>query len=207
MRTPKSPSRRRQPAAYAAHHSSMEEIQSPPNGFTTVAGFSIPSTDPLFLSIVAVHVALGLVGVVAGALAMLSPKAAGRHPRFGSIYFWSLAGIFASATALSLMRWPDDRQLFVLGLFAFLSAFLGRAARRGRRHGWARLHITAMGSSYVLLLTAFYVDNGKQLPLWRDLPSWTYWTVPALVAIPLMLWALVRHPVVRDGRNVTHYTV
>lgn len=24
-----------------------------------------------------------------------------------------------------------------------------------------------MGSSYVLLLTAFYVDNGHQLPLWK----------------------------------------
>ena len=34
-----------------------------------------------------------------------------------------------------------------------------------------KLHITGMGTSYVLLLTAFYVDNGKNLPLWRDLRS------------------------------------
>ena len=26
-----------------------------------------------------------------------------------------------------------------------------------------------MGLSYILLLTAFYVDNGKSLPLWKDL--------------------------------------
>ena len=28
-----------------------------------------------------------------------------------------------------------------------------------------------MGASYILLLTAFYVDNGKNLPLWRELPE------------------------------------
>src|SRR5713226_5732494 len=35
---------------------------------------------------------------------------------------------------------------------------------------WARFHIVGMGLSYVLLLTAFYVDNGKNLPLWNRLP-------------------------------------
>jgi hypothetical protein len=27
-----------------------------------------------------------------------------------------------------------------------------------------------MGLSYILMLIAFYVDNGKQLPLWKDQP-------------------------------------
>ena len=35
-----------------------------------------------------------------------------------------------------------------------------------------------MGTSYVLLLVAFYVDNGKQLPIWKDLPHFTYWLLP-----------------------------
>ena len=56
-----------------------------------------------------------------------------------------------------------------------------------------------MSSSYVLLLTAFYVDNGKQLPLWRQLPIWTYWTLPALIGAPIIVWALLRHPVVRQS--------
>jgi len=31
-----------------------------------------------------------------------------------------------------------------------------------------------MGVSYIVLLTAFYVDNGKSLPLWKELPPISY---------------------------------
>lgn len=48
---------------------------------TTIAGIEIPSPDPVFLSIVAVHVVFGLVGVVAGATAMLSLKQPGTQDR------------------------------------------------------------------------------------------------------------------------------
>jgi len=50
-----------------------------------------------------------------------------------------------------------------------------------------------MGGSYVLMLTAFYVDNGKSLPLWRDLPTLTYWLLPAAVGAPLIARAIARH--------------
>ena len=90
------------------------------------------------------------------------------------------------------MRWADDYQLFVLGALGFTAVHLGRMARRRSWPSWVQLHIAAMGSSYVLLLTAFYVDNGKQLPLWRDLPVWTYWTLPTAIATPIMVRALLR---------------
>src|SRR6185437_8145534 len=124
---------------------------------TVVAGLSIPSTSPLFLGLVALHVLAGIVCVVAGAVAMLSPKAPGRHPAAGAVYFWGLAAVFALASALSAMRWTEDADLFVLGALAFASAVLGRTARRRRRRGWPRWHIAGMGTSYVLLLTPFYV--------------------------------------------------
>jgi hypothetical protein len=170
---------------------------------TTLAGIQIPSSDPVFLSVVALHVPLGLTCVVSGALAMLSVKGPGRHPTAGTVYYWSTAAVFCSATVLSIMRWAEDYHLFILGALALVVAHLGRMARRRLWAGWVRMHIAGMGSSYVLLLTAFYVDNGKQLPLWRDLPVWAYWTVPASVAAPLMLWAFLRHPRVKEesGRN------
>ena len=166
---------------------------------TTVAGIQIPSTDPLFLAVIGLHVLLGLACVVSGAVAMLSVKGPGRHPTAGKIYYWSIAAVFASATALSMVRWPQDLHLFLLGLLAFTAAHLGRTARRRQRPGWARWHVGGMGASYVLLLTAFYVDNGKQLPLWKSLPVWTYWVLPALVGVPIIIWALSRHPVVTQG--------
>ena len=41
---------------------------------TTIGGFTIPSSDPLFLGIVAIHVLLGIAAVVTGLIAMLSVK-------------------------------------------------------------------------------------------------------------------------------------
>ena len=165
---------------------------------TIVAGIPIPSTSPYFLAGVALHVLLGLACVASGAVAMLSPKRAGRHPWFGTVYFWSLAGVFITASALALARWPDDRVLFLLAALAFSAAVLGRQARRRLWRGWARWHMTGMGASYIVLLTAFYVDNGKSLPIWRDLPSLAYWLAPSLVGLPILAFAFVRHPLVSN---------
>jgi hypothetical protein len=45
-----------------------------------------------------------------------------------------------------------------------------------------------------LLLIAFYVDNGKSLPLWKELPPAAYWLLPAAIGIPLIVRALLWHP-------------
>jgi uncharacterized membrane protein len=169
-----------------------------PDDTTVVAGIPIPSTSPVFLAVVALHVLVGLVCVVTGAIAMLSPKRSGRHPTFGTIYYWALVVVFVSATGLSVVRWAEDYHLFILGLLAFIAASLGRTARRQRWRGWVRLHITGMGLSYILLLTAFYVDNGKSLPLWKELPPISYWLLPAAVGVPLIIRALLRHPLARQ---------
>ncbi len=164
---------------------------------TVVAGIAIPSADPVFLGVVAIHVALALVCVVTGAVAMLSRKQPRRHPRFGTVCYWSLAGVFVTASALALVRWSSDYPLLLLGAGAFVAATIGRQARRRRWPGWARIHVTGMGASYVLMLTAFYVDNGKNLPVWRDLPVIAYWLAPTIVGAPVIAWALARHPLVR----------
>ena len=147
---------------------------------------------------------LGLTCVIAGVVAMLSRKAPGRHPRAGTVYFWGLVAVFASSTALAVTRWAEDDHLFVLGALAFAAALVGRTARRRRWHGWVRWHVIGMASSYIVLLTAFYVDNGKSLPLWNRLSPIWYWLLPAAVGIPLIVWALRRHPPARhqDGARL-----
>lgn len=173
------------------------------DGTTIVAAIQIPSTSPLFLTIVGFHILLGLICVVTGFAAMMSPKGRGRHSRFGTLYYWCLSALFASATALSVMRWAENYHLFILGALSFATALLGRAAIRqpppGRRLG---LHVTGMGLSYILMLTAFYVDNGKNLPLWKALPSIAYWLLPAAVGIPIVVRVLLRHPLLRQPRSV-----
>ena len=168
-----------------------------------VLGIPIPSSAPLFLSILAVHVAAGLMCTTAGVAAMLTLKRAGHHPRAGSIYYWSLVVVFVSMAALSILRWPENNHLFVLGILSFGAGTIGRTARRRLWPGWVRVHIAGMAISYIVLLTAFYVDNGPHLPLWRSLPHLTYWVLPSVVGVPFLTWASVRHPLVKaSSRSV-----
>jgi cell division protein FtsW (lipid II flippase) len=169
---------------------------------TVVLGIPIPSTHPLFLAIVGVHVMFGLAAVTAGAIAMLSNKGRGRHSNWGTTYFWFLFGVFVTMSALSFMRWLENYHLFILGALSFASALFGRTAVQRRWHQWPRLHLTGMGASYILMLTAFYVDNGENLPLWRELPQIAFWFLPSAVGVPLILYALLRHPLVLElGRS------
>jgi uncharacterized membrane protein SirB2 len=164
-----------------------------PDTILKIAGIEIPFRSHFLLTVLAIHVFAGLLCVVTGIVAMLSNKRTGRHPRFGTIYYWGLAILFTSATVLAATRWSEDYILFVLGAISFGAASLGRNARRRRWRKWTPVHISSMGSSYIFMLIAFYVDNGKSLPLWKDLPHFTYWLLPALGGIPLIVWALLRY--------------
>lgn len=175
-----------------------------PNDTTVVAGIDVPCTSPIFLAIVGLHVLFGCACVVTGAIAMLSPKRQGRHPTLGAAYFWCLSAVFASATGLSVVRWVQDYHLFILGALSFAAALVGRTFRRRRLPGWIRPHIIGMGASYILLLTAFYVDNGKSLPLWKKLPPIAFWLLPSAVGIPIMVNALTRHPLIRRIKDLKH---
>ncbi|TIN21893.1 MAG: DUF2306 domain-containing protein [Mesorhizobium sp.] len=165
---------------------------------TVILGNQIPSTDPVFLWIVGFHILIGIPCVISGALAMLSRKGQGRHSSFGSLYFWFLMTLFGSAAILSAMRWEHNYHLFILGLLAVSAAIFGISAARRRWHQWPRLHLSGMGGSYILMLTAFLVDNGQFLPFWRDLPPIVLWFVPSLLGLPPLINALLRHPLVID---------
>ena len=163
---------------------------------TGVLGIPIPSTDPLFLAIVGVHVLFGLAALITGVLAMLSKKGRGRHSSFGMLYFWCLLGVFGTMSILSFMRWAQNYHLFILGALSLVSAYIGRSAARRQWRQWPRLHLTGMSASFIFMLTAFYVDNGKNLPLWRVLPEIAFWFLPGVIGVPLIVYALFRHPLV-----------
>lgn len=163
---------------------------------TLILGIVVPSTDPIFLAIVSVHILFGLGCVLSGLAAMFANKGRGTHSTLGTVYYWFMCGTFATMSTLSFLRWSDDYILFILGLLAFALVNLGRfAIARGLS---LRVHATSMASSYVALLTAFYVDNGRNLPVWRDMPSIAYWMAPTLMGAPILFWVLARHPLLRQ---------
>ena len=166
-----------------------------------VAGIPIPSSSPAFLAVLGVHVLAGLACVLMGLAAMITRKGPGRHSQFGTLYYRGLVIVWVTMAGLAAVRWAEDYHLFVLGTLALAAAV---AARRAVRRQHVRLHLIGMGSSYILLLTAFYVDNGSHLPIWRDLPPLAYWLVPAAVGLPLIVVTLRRHPLAEAERRQAH---
>jgi hypothetical protein len=162
-----------------------------------IQGFEIPSDNPIFLSILAVHILAGLICVIAGLIAILSKKQKGRHSKAGSVYYWVLWIVFITATAVAIMRWKEDYHLFLLGLVSFCSAFFGRQALRKKWNKWSITHTVLMGISYIFLLIAFYVDNGRFLPVWKDLNPVYYWLLPVMIGAPLIVRTLLKHPLTK----------
>ncbi len=153
-------------------------------------GFEVPSDAPLFLTILSIHILFALTCVVTGVMAMLSKKQTGLHPNSGAIYFWSLLIVFITATIIATMRWKEDYHLFILGFISFCFAFIGRTARKNKWEKWVIIHIIEMGISYVFLLIAFYVDNGRFLPLWKNFNPVMYWLLPLLIGVPIIIRVL-----------------
>jgi hypothetical protein len=166
-------------------------------------GFQIPSNNPVFLCILSIHILSALTAVVAGCTAMLAKKQPGLHPGAGTIYYIALWIVFITSSPIAIMRWKEDYHLFILGLISLSLAFIGRKAEKNKWEKWSIIHILGMGFSYIVLLTAFYVDNGKSLPIWKLLNPLLYWLVPALVGIPIMVSTLLHHPLSRKyfGRD------
>jgi hypothetical protein len=161
---------------------------------TNVFGIPAPSTDPVFLTFVVVHIAVSFAAIIGGLLAMLSEKTSTRHIANGRVYFWSISFSFVTVLILSFMRWPHNIHLLIIGTLTFGLTFIGRKLAKEKSSGWTRLHTICMGLSYVLLLTGFYVDNGKNLPFWRMFPNWFFYVFPSLVGIPIIMRVLRIHP-------------
>jgi uncharacterized membrane protein len=147
----------------------------------------------LVTAVVGVHVLCGLFAVAAGVTAMLTRKGSPRHRRAGRAWLIGLGGLCVTAAVLGSWDWAHRWHLLALGTAAAILASIGFLAARRRWVNRRAVHIAAMGGSFVAALTAFYVDNGPRLPLWNLLPPVTFWFLPALVGLPLMIRALRRH--------------
>ncbi len=156
-----------------------------------ILGGQVGSTAPVFLAFLALHVLAGLTAVTTGAVAALSRKGSPRHIHAGRWYYRAISTVFATATALAAMRWQQDYYLFLIGAVAFTAATIGYLHRRRHRPGDTP-HIAGMGTAYIAMLTAFYVDNGPRLPLWDHLPTLAFWLFPTAIGAPIVARSIAR---------------
>lgn len=153
-----------------------------------------------FLPLV-VHALAGLTTGVTGVLAFRAPKRRGRHYRWGKRYLWAYTIVFLTATILSVQHWTADAYLFVLATIGYGLALGGYGARRFRQEPhvrrvvgkqWVIAHIVGVIGSYVVLWTAFYVDNAHLIPGLNRLPTLTFWVLPTVIALPFLVVSLSR---------------
>jgi hypothetical protein len=168
---------------------------------TIIFGLPVPSTNKVFLAFVVLHILMSLVCVLSGLFAMLAVKGGKRHLFFGRVYFFAMLSAFATVLILSIMRWPHNNHLLMIGIFAVSSVYFGYRNARAQLKNWTRRHTVFMGFSYIFLLTGFYVDNGKNLPLWKLFPQWFFWIFPAAIGIPVIVRVLKRHPLNRPEKH------
>lgn len=152
-----------------------------------------------FLPLV-VHALAGLLTGVIGVITFSRPKRSERHPTWGVRYLWAYTVVFLTAIMLSVQHWPADASLFFLATLGYAFALEGYVARRFRSTLWLRVlgkqwvvaHIIGMIGSYVVLWTAFYVDNAHLIPGLKQLPTFTFWVLPTLVSLPFLVVSLSR---------------
>ena len=153
-----------------------------------------------FLPLV-VHALAGLTTGVMGVLALRAPKRRGRHHQLGKSYLWAYTVVFLTAIMLSVQHMPADAYLLVLATIGYGLALSGFAARRFRQEPlvrrlvgkqWVVAHIIGVIGSYVVLWTAFYVDNAHLIPGLKQLPTLTFWVLPTVIALPGLLVSLSR---------------
>jgi H+/Cl- antiporter ClcA len=157
---------------------------------------------PLFFFLpLVVHALAGLSTGATGIMAFRAPKRRERHPRWGVRYLWAYTVVFLTATILSAMHPEVDPYLFFLGLIGYGFALIGYGARRFRREPWLMrmlgkqwvvVHIVGMIGSYVVLWTAFYVDNAHLIPLLNQLPLLTFWVLPTVIGLPFIVLSIAR---------------
>ena len=165
-----------------------------------ILGDQVGSTAPVFLAFLAVHVLAGLTAVVTGAAAAWRAKAArgtsgraagttGRSPSsLAPRPSWPRCAGGRITTCSSLAR------------SAFAAATVGYQHRRRHRPGDTG-HIAGMGTAYVAMLTAFYVDNGPHLPLWDHLPALAFWLLPSAIGAPVIARAIWHAKQARSHRG------
>ncbi len=160
--------------------------------------FHIPLS--FFLPLI-VHALAGLTTGVLGVVAFSMPKRRGSHPRWGERYLWAYTLVFLTATILSVQRWEADAYLFLLAMMGYGFALGGYAARRFRREPWMMrllgrqwiiVHIVGMIGSYIVLWTAFFVDNAHLIPLVNQLPPLTFWLLPGMIGLPFIVLSISR---------------
>ena len=139
-------------------------------------------------AILTVHIALGAVGLILGAIALLARKRRGRHTIVGEGYHWIMLSVCVTATLLAILDWQRLWWFVYIATGSYALALLGYVAAKRRWPGWLRVHITGQGGSYISMVTAVLVVNWQRLTGDSGLTSPWAWILPTVIGSPIIAW-------------------
>jgi hypothetical protein len=134
-----------------------------------------------FLPLV-VHILAGLTAGITGVVMFSLPKRRGSHQRWETSYVWAYSVVFLAVLG------------YGLALNGYAARRFGQEARVGDTLAkqWVVVHIVGMIGSYVVLWTAFFVDNAHKIPGLNQLPPLTFWVLPSLIGLSFLVVSLSR---------------
>ena len=152
----------------------------------------------LFGAILALHIAVGAVGLVLGPVAMRARKRPGLHTRAGESYHWVVLTVCVTASLLAVLDWRRLWWFLPIALGSYAFALLGYSVAKRRWQGWLRAHIAGQGGRYIAMTTALLVVNWETLTGTRGIHSPWAWAFPTVVGTPLIAWVTYQ---VRIGKR------
>jgi hypothetical protein len=127
-----------------------------------------------------VHVAVGVVAWVVGAVALWMNLPGRRSRAALAAFHWSVLAVAVTASILVAYRPAELWWLWLLAAFSYGLALVGYLAPRERSRGWLRLGIHCQGGACIALVTATFVVSVD------GLVRIMAWTLPTLVGVPLL---------------------
>ncbi|MFN9324320.1 MAG: hypothetical protein ACK6A5_02900, partial [Flavobacteriales bacterium] len=109
--------------------------------------------DPLFRTLLALHVAAGLTALLSGLVAIASPKGRTLHGRSGRLFHGAMVAVSLTAVALSALK--GQRFLLHIGLFALYQVHAGLRSIRNKglrpaAQDWAGLALGAVNGGLMI---------------------------------------------------------
>jgi hypothetical protein len=139
-------------------------------------GAAIDTSD----GVLAAHIAVGSIGLVLGAVAVLTEGPPAYRSRAGAAYVWAVGAVAATAIALVALDEWEVWWILPLAVLAIGLAIVGYLAPARRRAGWIRLYAHGQGGAYIALVTAVFVVSVS------GAARAAAWVVPTAVGVALI---------------------
>ena len=118
------------------------------------------------IKVLIIHIIFGTLSLLAALGAILCAKGKYYHRLFGSVFYWSMLGIFITAIPLALLN--HNIFLLVIALFSFYLAFSGRRFAKNRYANaslidWFAVMILFFSGIAMLVLGVIdFTEDGQQ---------------------------------------------